>query len=709
MRIIHTLALLLVCLLIGCSDDATTGPQTPLTPAGGTATLVVRHVLLRAVPANVTRFRFSGQDAAGNLVFGPEVRGKAAEITLTVPVSMTSLRIEYLQADGTVVGLFIQEVSLQPGQTLTIEDPDFQDASGVPFQLAFSPPPANGTVGSNLPGVEVVVQDANGNQVSSASNSVTLSLAVNPGNATLSGTTTVGAVDGIAFFGDLILNAPGSGYRFGATSPGLTPATSDPFDVTGGVTGGATQLVFANPVPDGVTLTNLIGVAVQIRDANNNLVTTANNPVTIALGTNPGNGTLMGTTTVNAVAGVATFSDLQIDRPGSGWVLQATSNNLAQATSSNFRLRMTLSFASTAFTLNGGQGATTDPSSVTVGDFDNDGNQDFAVADGSAMNNPRLSVFLGNGDGTFQAEALFNTNSTFTRGCAAGDFNQDGLSDLAVINASNVEMLLSVNGTFPAVTTSNNNVGTSLRGICTGEFSGDNLPDIAVSDPGDDSITILVNNGNNTFTATNYPSGGALSNCRGIAAGDYSGDGRDDVVVANFGGGQGTTVWRNSTTAGALFPAANALVLPASSATATAQATTFGDFNNDGLLDVGTSFIDGNNARARTYVNNGDNTFDVGSTEFLSQDPFGAGSGDFDLDGFVDFLAGSAFGLNFVNPGEAIILRGRGDGTLEPQQPFKVNPGGVVRAVTRTDFNNDGKLDVVTAGDTAHVLINTSN
>ena len=81
--------------------------------------------------------------------------------------------------------------------------------------------------------------------------------------------------------------------------------------------------------------TNVVGgavitpaVAVTIEDAGGNPVTTATNAVTMAIGTNPSSGTLTGTLTVNAVAGVATFSNLSINAAGSGYTLAASATGL---------------------------------------------------------------------------------------------------------------------------------------------------------------------------------------------------------------------------------------------------------------------------------------------------------------------------------------------------------------------------------------------
>src|SRR5207244_7870841 len=75
---------------------------------------------------------------------------------------------------------------------------------------------------------------------------------------------------------------------------------------------------------------------VAILDRFGNAATSATNAVTVTLGTNPGGATLSGTTTVNASAGLATFADVSIDRPGSGYTLVAASGTLTSATSAAF-------------------------------------------------------------------------------------------------------------------------------------------------------------------------------------------------------------------------------------------------------------------------------------------------------------------------------------------------------------------------------------
>ena len=82
------------------------------------------------------------------------------------------------------------------------------------------------------PAVRVVVQDACGNTVSRAADTVTLALATDPGGAALSGTTSAATSGGAAWFGDVRLDKPAAGYTLRATSAaGLRAATSAAFTV----------------------------------------------------------------------------------------------------------------------------------------------------------------------------------------------------------------------------------------------------------------------------------------------------------------------------------------------------------------------------------------------------------------------------------------------------------------------------------------------
>ena len=208
--------------------------------------------------------------------------------------------------------------------------------NAVPTQLVITQQPSNVGVGANItPAITVEIRDASNNLVSGSTATVSVAIGTNPGGGTLSGSTSIAAVGGIATFSDLNIDAAGSGYTLSFTSTGLTGATSSTFNVNLV----ATQLVItqdpANTERDAVIAPN---ITVELRDASNNLVTSATNSVTIAISADPsaGSAVLGGSTTVSAVAGVATFNSLTIDTIGSGYSLQVTSGALTADTTTTF-------------------------------------------------------------------------------------------------------------------------------------------------------------------------------------------------------------------------------------------------------------------------------------------------------------------------------------------------------------------------------------
>ena len=205
----------------------------------------------------------------------------------------------------------------------------------VATRLGFTTQPAPAAAGAVItPPVVVAVQDGDGNTVTTATNAVTVALGSNPGGGTLSGTTTVTAVNGVATFADLRISGVGAGYTLAVSSPGLTGATSAPFSVTAGAASKLGFVVQPGPVTAGAAIAPAVTVAVQ--DAAGSTLTGATNPISLAIGTNAGSGTLSGITTVAAVTGVATFSGLSIDKAAAGYTLAAASPGLLTATSNPF-------------------------------------------------------------------------------------------------------------------------------------------------------------------------------------------------------------------------------------------------------------------------------------------------------------------------------------------------------------------------------------
>src|SRR5262249_7706860 len=150
------------------------------------------------------------------------------------------------------------------------------------------------------------------------------------------GTLTVTAQGGVGTFSNLAISASGTGYTLTATSGNLAGVTSVVFNVTPA----GTHLFFSQQPSNAVAGAAISpAVVVEVLDASNKVVTTDNSDkITLVLGANPGGGTLSGTTSVTVSSGVATFSNLSINKTGAGYTLVVSSGNLTGATSAAFNI-----------------------------------------------------------------------------------------------------------------------------------------------------------------------------------------------------------------------------------------------------------------------------------------------------------------------------------------------------------------------------------
>jgi type II/III secretion system protein/VCBS repeat protein len=177
------------------------------------------------------------------------------------------------------------------------------------------------------------------------------------------------------------------------------------------------------------------------------------------------------------------------------------------------------------------------PSSIVLGDFNADGNQDFAVTN---FTDSTFSLFLGNGDGTFKQATgspfALPTTATGPIAMTSADFNSDGNLDVAIVNqtTNNVTVLLgNGNATFSLATGSPFAVGQSPVAVATGDLNNDSHPDLVVVNQTDNSLSVLLGNGDGTFTAaTNSPlaTGQAPT---AVTISDFNGDGVPDIAVTD--------------------------------------------------------------------------------------------------------------------------------------------------------------------------------
>jgi streptogramin lyase len=195
-------------------------------------------------------------------------------------------------------------------------------------------PPASVTAGSAF-GLTVQAQDSSGDLITSFNGTVTVALGSNPGGATLGGTLTVAASGGIAAFSGLTLTKAASGYTLVASTSGMGQGVSNAVTVTPAA---STQLVITQQPPATVKVGNAFAMKASIEDRYGNVVTTASSTVSVAFASNPTGATLGGTLSVTASQGVASFTNLTINKVGSGYTLQVSSSGLTSTVSNSINV-----------------------------------------------------------------------------------------------------------------------------------------------------------------------------------------------------------------------------------------------------------------------------------------------------------------------------------------------------------------------------------
>ena len=351
---------------------------------------------------------------------------------------------------------------------------------------------------------------------------------------------------------------------------------------------------------------------------------------------------------------------------------------------------------------------------VATGDFNEDGIIDLAVSNSFTIASngagSSVTILLGQGTGGV-GNGTFGSAVNYLAGnqphyIAATDLNDDGITDLLVGNlgSDNISVLLGQgsggvgNGTFSAPT--QYLAGSRPHHLVIGDFNEDGITDVAVANNGTASISVLLGGGsggtwNGTFSSASYPLG-QLST--GIAAGDFNEDGITDLAATeNYAGtiavllGQGSGGVGNGAFGSKVSYAAGPEPFD----------ITVDDFNDDGISDLAVP----NTASGGTVILLGNGSGGVGNGTFGSAgvvpsgNSAGVATADLNQDGITD-LAIATYESYSPYDGEIKVFLGQGsggvgNGTFGGETSYGV--GRVPIRPTLGDFNEDGSLDVAIA------------
>lgn len=317
--------------------------------------------------------------------------------------------------------------------------------------------------------------------------------------------------------------------------------------------------------------------------------------------------------------------------------------------------------------------------SAATGDFDGDGKLDFVY--GAAANGEALSLFLGNGDGTFSNPVPLGPTGGQVFSPSAADLNADGRTDLVYVFAPFSggnqirELISSSGGGFTDLPISN--LPSPTQGFAVADFNNDHIPDIFAVDANGLGRAYL-GAGNGTFPSAGTP----IFACDGflaappLVAGDFDSDGNVDVVtrlttsgpdemLLLFGDGKGNFTGQRTTSE-------HSFVLQV------------GDVNGDGIPDI---FSLTDQGFGYPYVVLGRKDRNFPSAQILLPNQWGLlSAGDVFQDGFTDLLVGGSDEGSSV-PGNIYHSQPNGTFAQQGQAPSF--------STVLVDLNGDGMPDMV--------------
>jgi hypothetical protein len=336
---------------------------------------------------------------------------------------------------------------------------------------------------------------------------------------------------------------------------------------------------------------------------------------------------------------------------------------------------------------------------IAAADLENNGKPDLVTVNFNPYhpNEPNnsigsISVLRGLNNSGFQSAATYNAGNV-PYGIVLADFNKDDIVDVAVMNIGTRQLDIPSGGTLSVFLGKGDGtlqdardypIGNNPTVPAVGDFNNDGIPDLAVGSWTDDIVSIFLGKGDGTFSEPHKYKASIQIAC--VAAGHFSSGGNLDLAVANnsrgqvqilLGAGDGTFLQARS------FPTKEGPTALHSGLWWGVYSILVGDFNEDGYDDLAvTNFSDDN---IGILLGDGNGGFASPRTFPTDKGPFSLAIGDFNGDGKADLVSAN-------NSQSVSVLLGNGDGTFRPKETYRT--GGSSTSIVVADFNGDGKPDL---------------
>jgi hypothetical protein len=465
------------------------------------------------------------------------------------------------------------------------------------------------------------------------------------------------------------------------------------------------------------------------------------NTVSVFRNTSPGAGTISYAARVNFTTGSNPRSVAIGDLDGDGKADLATTNYLSHTVSVFRNTSPGAGTISYAAKVDYSTGASSNPHAVAIGDMDDDGKADLAVANYTTN---LVSVFrntsLAAGTIAFATKVDF-TSGTRPASIAIGDLDGDGKIDLAAGNRTSKTVSVFRNtsagiGNINYAAKVDLTTANDPRSVAMGDLDGDGKADLAASNGGSQSVSVFKNTstGVGVISYAAKVDFGTGTTPISVAIGDADGDGKADLAMANYGSTSVSVIIRKSPPTIASFtpacgpvgtsvtitgtgfnatPASNTVFFGATKAAVTAATAT----SLTVTVPVGATYqpitvlVNGLLAYSKlpfatSYAGGGSfssSSFDpvvTFNTDPTVSDRLSTAIGDLDGDGKADVVV--------VNPGTNYLSvyrntsSGAGNVSFAPRLDFTTS-GDAATVVTIGDLDGDGKGDLIVA----NAVVNT--